>query len=114
MTDKEFLDELKTRIMNAFNIPVELKFELVARMSFNQNIIIKIDPNSDVRGHRPHAHIFYGDKRIARIWLDTWNITDDTSKDFNKGNLEKLNLYIKNHKDKFIEIWNRNNNIIKL
>lgn len=77
---------------------------------FNNKIVIYIDNATADREFRPHAHIFVNGNRKARIWLDTLQVEPfDSRKD-----VKILQEYLIKHKEKFFEVWNKNNKNIQI
>lgn len=77
---------------------------------FNNKIVIYIDNATADREYRPHAHILVNRNRSARIWLDTLYVEPFDS----KKDVKILQEYLLEHKEKFFEVWNRNNKNIQI
>lgn len=109
----DFEKELAKIIFRTFGGYYEIRERVILdgiSPKFNNKIVIYIDNATADREFRPHAHIFVNGYRRARIWLDTLYVEPFDS----KKDVKILQEYLLEHKEKFFEVWNRNNKNIQI
>lgn len=87
--------------------PYEVRGQVVR---FNSKLSIYIYNEDNAKHNRPHAHVEINNQKVAVIWLDSFELDDGLEKKDKKV----VNEYLKNHKQNFIDEWNKCNNRITI